>query len=70
MSTEDDFSYSEAFRGDYHQLLQQVLEQEINSGDQQRREEALPEKTQGKKYIINSNSRLTVFDLFCFTTPP
>jgi len=53
VSTEDDFSYSKAFRRDYHQLLQQVLEQEINSGEQQRREDAVPEKTQGKKYIIN-----------------
>lgn len=53
MSTEDDFSSLVEFCGDHHQLLQQVLEQEINSGDGQRREEAVPEKTQGREYTIN-----------------
>lgn len=47
MSTEDDFSSSVEFSGDHHQLLQQVLEQEINSGNSQRREEVVPEETQG-----------------------
>lgn len=70
VSTEDDFSCLEAFCGNYHQLLQQVLELQINSGDWQRREEAVPEKTQGKKYIVNSISQADCICSVSSHTPP